>query len=618
MNQNPQLSDIQDNVKRLPTLPGVAVRILEVFKKEDFSLKELSDLIATDPPLTLRVLKAVNSPFYGLKTRIESVGQAITFLGINSVKNLSLSFSLIRAFSSRKKSVFNYPQFWKDSLVGAVSAKLLAEKIDKRHCESAFLIGLLQNIGSLILAENFPQAYGQALQSSKSQGLPLIEVETQSLGLDHMAVGQYVLDAWGLPETFSIPIGCHHAPDRQKEPKGDISSLVQILHLSSLVIDLFGKSSAKVDYSLLDNALLKQGLDKIVDKTQLFTMVFESIKAIFPIFDFEVDAEQYLQIIESSKAELNELAENLISQVDTQKQSIEDLTRQVGVDGLTQLNNQKRFYEILQQEISRAVRYHDPLALIMADIDHFKSINDFYGHLGGDHVLKSVAAKLKTTLRDSDHIARYGGEEFGVVLPLTDMYGALLVAERLRSAVSELKVPYNHKMVSVTMSFGVASLAGAHKLAVESFIRQADEALYEAKNAGRNRCHAYRKQAPHESLPKILVIDDEEVVLVTVSKMLERLGYDSITAADGQSAIAHCRENTNNVSMVLLDVMMPGISPKETICMLKALCPESKIILSSGFEVDQIEKEIRDNSDGYLGKPYSMGELKGILDKFFC
>jgi diguanylate cyclase (GGDEF)-like protein len=617
MNQDIQLSSIAKKIKRLPTLPGVAVKILEVFQKESFSVKELSDLISTDPPLALKVLKAVNSPFYGLKNRIESLGQAITFLGLNSVKNLALSFSLIRAFSNRKTSVFNYSQFWKDSLVGAVSAKLLAERIDTRHSESAFLIGLLQNIGSLILVENFPQAYEATIRSNAARRLPLIEIETQAFGLDHMTVGRHLLKAWGLPDTFSIPIGFHHTPDELKERRGDISSPVNILHLSSLVIELFTKKTAKANYLSLDRALLKYGLEKTLDRGKLAEEVSEAIKTIFPIFDLEVDTDQCLQIIESAKSEVNELAENLVIEVDHQKESIENLKQQVAVDGLTQLNNQKRFYEILQQEVSRAIRYKIPLALIMADIDLFKSVNDFYGHLSGDHVLKSVSAQLKAALRDSDHIARYGGEEFAIILPLTDLNGALLVAERLRHSICELRIPCNDKMVSVTMSFGVASLEGSHKLSVEGFIRLADEALYEAKNAGRNCCIAYRKKDPRETLPKILVIDDEEIVLVTVSKMLERLGFDSITATDGQSAIEQCNGNGESIRMVLIDVMMPGMSPRETISKIKSLSPESKIILSSGFEASQIQKDVIDCSDGYLGKPYSMSELQGVFDTFF-
>ena len=113
--------------------------------------------------------------------------------------------------------------------------------------------------------------------------------------------------------------------------------------------------------------------------------------------------------------------------------------------------------EILHQEISRAARYKTPLSIIMADVDHFKSINDFFGHQAGDHALKCVSAHLKKLLRDSDQIARYGGEEFAIILPMTPLKDAMLTAERLRKSIESQKITYDGRSISVTMSFGVAS-----------------------------------------------------------------------------------------------------------------------------------------------------------------
>ncbi len=611
-----QLNDIRKKIMSFPTLPGVAVRLLEVFQKEAPSTREITEIISTDAPLTLKVLRAVNSPFYGLRNQIISVGQAVTLLGLNSVKNLALSFSLISALCPKKKAVFDYTQFWKDSIIGGLSAKILAECIDKRHSESAFLIGLLQDIGSLILAENFPDAYKHVYDRTLKNGLTTAHAETLELGLDHMAVGRYLLQTWGFPPAFLLPIGWHHAPDDADTAKseGGFESLILVLHLSSLVIDLFRKSGRPVDFLPLTDALVKYGLEKVVDKTQLAERVSDSIQSIFPIFELEVDADRCFEIIESSKAELSDLADTLITQVDLQKGHIEELTRQTGVDGLTQLNNQRRFYEILQQEISRAARYKTPLALIMADVDYFKSVNDFYGHLVGDKVLKTMASALKSALRDSDHIARYGGEEFAVILPLTPLEGAMLVAERLRVAVGGLKVPHDQKAISVSMSFGVAAVDGTARVGVENFIRMADEALYEAKEAGRDRCQAYRQKINRAGLPTILVIDDESVVLVTVTKMLAKLGYSAVTAEDGPSTVAQCQIQASNIKVVLLDVLMPGINTLDTIGAIKSICPQSKVIISSGFEKNQIRSEILKKSDGYIGKPYSLIELQSVID----
>jgi diguanylate cyclase (GGDEF)-like protein len=125
--------------------------------------------------------------------------------------------------------------------------------------------------------------------------------------------------------------------------------------------------------------------------------------------------------------------------------------------------------------------------LIFADIDHFKSLNDNYGHQAGDHALKIVADSLKNELRDSDNIARYGGEEFVSILPEMNTDDALKVSERLREKIKSIKMSYNGNSFNVTMNFGVATLPNNQKVSSDKFIKMADEALYRAKGQGRNR-----------------------------------------------------------------------------------------------------------------------------------
>jgi HD-like signal output (HDOD) protein len=114
---------------RLPTLPGIAMRILEAVQKEDPDLQEIGKIISTDPPLSVEVLKIVNSAFYGLPSKVTTVFHAMNLLGINTVKNLALSFTLVKNFQTNSSVSFDYTLFWKDSLIGAVAARLLAEKI---------------------------------------------------------------------------------------------------------------------------------------------------------------------------------------------------------------------------------------------------------------------------------------------------------------------------------------------------------------------------------------------------------------------------------------------------------------------------------------------------------
>ncbi len=160
-------------------------------------------------------------------------------------------------------------------------------------------------------------------------------------------------------------------------------------------------------------------------------------------------------------------------------------------DKLTGCYNRTYMDEYLAKEITRATRYNRPVSLVMADIDHFKRVNDTHGHQAGDLILKDFVASIRKGLRkDVDWIARYGGEEFLMVLPETDFESAMLSAERLRRIVSENVSSYHGKEIRITASFGVAGFMPSErnkKTTHEGIIDQADKALYQAKNEGRNR-----------------------------------------------------------------------------------------------------------------------------------
>ncbi|WP_303720330.1 diguanylate cyclase [Malonomonas rubra] len=156
-------------------------------------------------------------------------------------------------------------------------------------------------------------------------------------------------------------------------------------------------------------------------------------------------------------------------------------------DPLTRLYNRRHLYEKLEVELNRCFRNKKPLSLIMTDIDHFKKVNDNYGHQIGDEVLTNVADLLQDELRTYDLAARYGGEEFCLVLPETDLESAYDVAERIRKLATEMKLPAPMENYQLTMSFGVAGYDGTDEGSIDEIIRVADDALYEAKNRGRNQ-----------------------------------------------------------------------------------------------------------------------------------
>jgi two-component system cell cycle response regulator len=167
----------------------------------------------------------------------------------------------------------------------------------------------------------------------------------------------------------------------------------------------------------------------------------------------------------------------------------DEIYRLTTVDGLTQIFNRRYFEETLDREISRCNRYGRELSLVLIDIDNFKRINDTYGHLAGDYVLKHLASTVRTKIRREDIFARFGGEEFAVLLPELDHKQAAQVAEKTRKMVEKQTFKFDNQAITVTISLGVATFSEGQRDGAE-LVKAADARLYAAKQAGRNRVSA--------------------------------------------------------------------------------------------------------------------------------
>ncbi len=168
-------------------------------------------------------------------------------------------------------------------------------------------------------------------------------------------------------------------------------------------------------------------------------------------------------------------------------------------DGLTKIFNKKYFTDYLEKEFSYAARHSAPLALIFLDIDHFKKINDTWGHPAGDSVLSELSRLMSELVRSEDVLARFGGEEFTVLCRGTDLPGAHVVAERLRKTVEARAFVFNGKTIPVTISLGVAAVPDGGIKDDPTFLAAADRAMYEAKRSGRNRVCLHKPEPPTKS-----------------------------------------------------------------------------------------------------------------------
>jgi diguanylate cyclase (GGDEF)-like protein len=194
---------------------------------------------------------------------------------------------------------------------------------------------------------------------------------------------------------------------------------------------------------------------------------------------------------------------SLQDQIRAAKQQLETLSI---TDGLTGLYNHRHFQERLHEEFRRSQRYTDPVSLIMVDLDHFKQVNDRYGHPFGDKVLREAAGLMRQSVRATDICARYGGEEFGIILPRTHVQGALTLAERIWRSLGEKTYLYERvtpegghgadaQEIHVTASIGLAFYPSKDITSAEVLVKYADEALYRAKREGRNTICLYQAQS---------------------------------------------------------------------------------------------------------------------------
>lgn len=182
----------------------------------------------------------------------------------------------------------------------------------------------------------------------------------------------------------------------------------------------------------------------------------------------------------------------------TERRRAEEELKELAVtDALTKIPNRRQFMQMAKKETAQALRYNKPLSVIVMDLDHFKEINDKHGHAKGDEVLVEIAEVCQKATRESDLFARFGGEEFAALLPMTDVYQADALAQRLRHLVSGLSFRTDEGPLRLTASFGVAQVT-AQDGGIEQTLERADKAMYAAKEAGRNRAVMAEDQPPPE------------------------------------------------------------------------------------------------------------------------
>lgn len=214
------LRQLVSRLDRLPSIPALYVQIVDKVQDPEIGLDEIGEIVAQDMAMTAKILKLVNSAFFGLGRQISSPVEAVSYLGVETIKSLVLSIHAFSQFSSVKLGTFSIDTLWAHSQLTAGLAKEIArlEGGEQKILDDSFVAGLLHDTGKLVLASNFPQQYDGVLEAGRSGILALLAAEENTFGANHAEVGGYLLGLWGLPVPVVEAIALHHHPAHSLHP----------------------------------------------------------------------------------------------------------------------------------------------------------------------------------------------------------------------------------------------------------------------------------------------------------------------------------------------------------------------------------------------------------------
>ncbi len=255
------LKKVVSQIDSLPSLPALYVELMEELKSEEASIQKVGDIIAKDIAFSVKILKLVNSAFFGLPQHISNPAKAVSMLGIDIIQALVLTSGTFDKFKHVKIPGFSLEDLWQHGMTVATFAKIIALKtgMDHKTAETAFIAGLLHDIGTLLLASHLPKEFAQILKMRTEASVSISEAELAMLGTTHAGVGAYLLGLWGLPDAIIDSAAFHHAPSER--PFNNLSPLI-ITHVANALantgpqLDEPNSVVAGLDYELLKNANL--------------------------------------------------------------------------------------------------------------------------------------------------------------------------------------------------------------------------------------------------------------------------------------------------------------------------------------------------------------------------
>ena len=468
----------------LPSLPAVAVRVLELTADVDVSVEDLSSAIETDQGLAARILKTVNSSYYGLRRPCGSINQALVILGLSTIKSLALGFSLVGTLAADAHDGFDYIAYWRRGIYTAVAAKAVARAGGVALEEEAFLAGLLQDMGMIALHRTLGDAYTRVLAQSGGDHRNLARCELAALEIQHPDVGAMLAERWRLPTSLVVPIRFHEFPTAAPQ---EYAPVVRCVALGNIVHDVLTDRNPAAAMRLFQELaaewfqLAPDDTDDVLRKTA------EGTRQMVPLFRLnagpfaDVDA-----VMTRAREQMEAIAEHEASApaADTSLSSL--LADSDQNDPLTGALANAAFTARAETAFQFARAGRHALGLVTVAIDGFERVTALAGPDTADLVLVESAATLEALAAPRGGVvARIEGAQFALLLPGAGRVESVRTASEIRSAIQArgrtLGLPLG-AAGEVTVSVGIAAIdaggqsqfSGFHQMMVAA--RRAAEA----------------------------------------------------------------------------------------------------------------------------------------------
>ncbi|MDP5052720.1 MAG: GGDEF domain-containing protein, partial [Congregibacter sp.] len=472
--------------KTLPTLPTVAAKIIELSSQDDYGLSDIIAIVRNDISIATKLIASANTPQYYRGEPVVDISQAVSRLGFKSTMMIALSFSLSVKASSNEQTQIDTDALWLRSVASGAIARLLARQLGSKDPEACFLAALVQDIGVLALSQAAPATYAGISDTSHEV---LCAAEEAAFGCDHASAGAWLLEQWKLPTKIAELVASSHEfaaltlenGSRQEHWCVAVSGLLADAMLAG---DQF--QAARMVWIIDGLCVDTTGVDsnivpKIAEAVREAEALFEAQLVQDPITLLETSKEKLLQVMTDAS---RDVSDDKIGQLE---QRVSMLERQGQLDSLTGAINRGYFHAELDRLFAAAIVNGEPLSLMFIDADHFKQINDAYGHLAGDEVLKWLASAFSQLVRDEDRVGRYGGEEFVVILPGLSETEAKTLGQRTCDHVRNGRISAGDANIQLTVSIGIATIDSDSQLrSTRDLIFAADQAMYFAKQSGRD------------------------------------------------------------------------------------------------------------------------------------